>query len=222
EQPAPTDIDIREWRVSQPLNDLHRFKVKLRTGTVWGLLRESHLMSKTDTPLALLTHGAEAEGSRGKSPKSAAMTLHTEAALVRTVRRFTDDLLRLWQIGREDRDAAVLIVDELASNAVQHGRTDMTLLLTLNGGILRVAVADTGARALHPGTSRDPDECGRGMGIIEHLADRVEFHKGDRRWVAYTWLRVRPLPGQRQGRTNRVEPPLATAEAGHQPATDSP
>lgn len=57
--------------------------------------------------------------------------------------------MHLWQIGDEEWEAAVLIVDELVVNAVQHGRTDMTLLLTLNGATLPA------------------DERGRGVGIIE-------------------------------------------------------
>ncbi|WP_051845176.1 ATP-binding protein [Streptomyces sp. NRRL S-813] len=121
------------------------------------------------------------------------MTLSAQAALVCSVRRFTNDLLRLWQIGDEEREAAVLIVDELVVNAVQHGRTDMTLLLTLNGATLRIAVADTGPRVPHPDSRLDADEHGRGVGIIEHLADRVEFHESERRCLAYAWMRVTPL-----------------------------
>ncbi|WP_433445962.1 ATP-binding protein [Streptomyces sp. CA-142005] len=121
------------------------------------------------------------------------MTLSAQAALVCSVRRFTNSLLRLWHIGEEEREAAVLIVDELVVNAVQHGRTDMTLLLTLNGATLRIAVADTGPRAPHPDSRLDADEHGRGVGIIEHLADRVEFHESERRCLAYAWMRVTPL-----------------------------
>ncbi|MEU1598500.1 ATP-binding protein [Streptomyces sp. NPDC005708] len=112
---------------------------------------------------------------------------------MKSVRRFTHDVLCLWQIGDEKRDAAVLIVDELAINAVQHGRTDMTLLLTLNGAVLRIAVADTGPYVPHPDAGLDPDEHGRGVGIVKHLADRVEFHEGARRCLAYAWLRVQSL-----------------------------
>jgi anti-sigma regulatory factor (Ser/Thr protein kinase) len=113
---------------------------------------------------------------------------------VTSLRRFTDDVLCLWQIGEEERDAAVLIVDELAINAVQHGRTDMTLLLTLDGAILRIAVADTGPRVPHPDAGLDPDEHGRGVGIVKHLADRVDYHEGGRRCLACAWLRVQSLP----------------------------
>jgi anti-sigma regulatory factor (Ser/Thr protein kinase) len=151
-------------------------------------------MRGNGTVLHLPTNSAQADDSFEKVPKSAAMTLPTQAALVESLRRFTNDLLRLWQIGDEKREAAVLIVDELAINAVQHGRTDMTLLLTLSDATLRIAVADTGPCVPHPDAGLDPDEHGRGVGIIEHLADRVEFHEGARRCLAYAWLRVQSLP----------------------------
>jgi anti-sigma regulatory factor (Ser/Thr protein kinase) len=139
-------------------------------------------------------NSAQADDGFEKVPKSAAMTLPAQAALVKSLRRFADDVLCLWQIGEKERDAAVLIVDELAINAVQHGRTDMTLLLTLDDAILRIAVADTGPRVPHPDAGLDPDEHGRGVGIIKHLADRVEFHEGARRCLACAWLRVQALP----------------------------
>jgi MFS family permease len=85
--------------------------------------------------LHLPTDSAQADGGFEKAPKSAAMALPTQAALVESLRRFTNDLLRFWRIGDAKREAAVLIVDELAINAVQHGRTDMTLLLALNDAI---------------------------------------------------------------------------------------
>jgi anti-sigma regulatory factor (Ser/Thr protein kinase) len=143
--------------------------------------------------LHLPTDSAQADGGFEKAPKSAAMALPTQAALVESLRRFTNDLLRFWQIGDAKREAAVLIVDELAINAVQHGRTDMTLLLALNDATLRIAVADTGPRVPHPDAALDPDEHGRGVGIIEHLADRVEFREGARRCLACAWLRVQSL-----------------------------
>ncbi|MEU0600655.1 ATP-binding protein [Streptomyces sp. NPDC006393] len=152
-------------------------------------------MPMTGALLGLPTRDTEAEGPREEVPTSAAMTLHAEAALVRSVRRFADALLSLWRIGDETRDAAVLIVDELAVNAVEHGRTDMTLLLTLDGAILRMAVADTGAHAPRRGAGGDPDEHGRGVGIIQHLSERFEFHQSERRCLAYAWLRVQIRPG---------------------------
>ncbi|MER5912440.1 ATP-binding protein [Streptomyces sp. NPDC001982] len=70
----------------------------------------------------------------------------------------------------------------------------MTGLLTLDSGTLGIAVADTGPRVPHPDAGLELDEHGRGVGIIEHLADQVEFHESERRCLAHAWLRVNRLP----------------------------
>ncbi|MFJ6120349.1 ATP-binding protein [Streptomyces sp. NPDC092129] len=156
-------------------------------------------MRGNGTVLPLPANRAQADESFDKAPESATMALPTQPTLVKSLRRFTNDVLCLWQIGNEKREAAVLIVDELAINAVQHGRTDMTLLLTLDGAVLRIAVADTGPRVPHPDADLDPDEHGRGVGIVKHLADRVEYHEGARRCLACAWLRILSLPSSSAG-----------------------
>ncbi|MGW3625411.1 ATP-binding protein [Streptomyces sp. NPDC000880] len=96
----------------------------------------------------------------GGAPRQAVAAVPSQAAFVRMLRRFTGDLLSRWQIDEEYWDSAVLIVDELAVNAVQHGRSDMTLFLALDDGMLRIAVADTGAQVAHADSDVDPDEHG--------------------------------------------------------------
>ncbi|WP_031476169.1 ATP-binding protein [Streptomyces bicolor] len=92
--------------------------------------------------------------------------------------------LHTWGIphGSSASDAVALIVAELAANAVTHGRVpgrDFELRLSLPTGSIRVEVSDTraGTRPSKPGDVRPSsplDEHGRGLVLVEALADRWE------------------------------------------------
>ncbi|MCM2389678.1 ATP-binding protein [Streptomyces albipurpureus] len=104
----------------------------------------------------------------------ALLALPSQGEWVATARRFTTDLLRSWKVTDEDQESAVLIVDELTVNAVQHGHADTTLAVALEDGMLLIAVADSGACVSHqPAEGFDPDEHGRGTHIVEFLAHRM-------------------------------------------------
>ncbi|MCD7439633.1 ATP-binding protein [Streptomyces lincolnensis] len=92
--------------------------------------------------------------------------------------------LDAWGVphGSEPADAVAGIVAELAANAVTHGRVpgrDFELRLALVAGSVRVEVSDTrtGARPAARGvvgTSGPLAEDGRGLLVVEALADRWE------------------------------------------------
>ncbi|MFE2448941.1 ATP-binding protein [Streptomyces sp. NPDC021218] len=109
-------------------------------------------------------------------PPIALLAVPAQRAWVRTARRFASTLLVYWGLSADERDTAVLIVGELAANAAQHGRTEMTLGLTLGRDMLYITVTDRGdsRSPKQPGAGHDPDEHGRGMHIVEVLAARVE------------------------------------------------
>lgn len=70
----------------------------------------------------------------------------------------------------EVRDVAVLLTNEIVTNAVVHGGGRFTLTAKLEYDTLRVAVRDAsqaGPHVLAPSTQR---EHGRGMAIVEALA----------------------------------------------------
>ncbi|WP_421107289.1 ATP-binding protein [Streptomyces sp. NEAU-S77] len=80
-----------------------------------------------------------------------------------------------WGLGPSD--AAVLVVAELAANAVFHGRVpgrDFALLLRYDHetGRLEIEVSDTHDRQPTPKTPTSVDEQGRGLLLVEALADR--------------------------------------------------
>ncbi|MEU8913976.1 ATP-binding protein [Streptomyces nigrescens] len=120
-----------------------------------------------------------------RSPK-AQFTLPAQEALVGCLRRIAADLLSRWHLPDEERDAAVLIVGELAANAALHGRSDMSLCLILGPGMLRITVGDHGdpAPPREPSAPDDPDEHGRGLTLVHALSSRVDLHCDDHgTWV---------------------------------------
>lgn len=105
----------------------------------------------------------------------------------RLARRLTVLQLDRWGLppGGEPSDRAVSVVAELAANAVTHGRVpgrDFELALTrLTGGVLRIEVSDTRGERRPPmpgclGAPRPDEESGRGLLLMEALADRWSVH----------------------------------------------
>ncbi|MDG6107143.1 SpoIIE family protein phosphatase [Dactylosporangium aurantiacum] len=91
-----------------------------------------------------------------------------EAISASAARRFAADMLTAWG-QRQVVDDALLLLDEVITNAIQHTVGDVTVELRL-GELLRVTVHDASTRPPQP---RDPDadtDNGRGLFIIERLA----------------------------------------------------
>ncbi|MEV6176217.1 ATP-binding protein [Streptomyces sp. NPDC052016] len=92
--------------------------------------------------------------------------------------------LHAWGVphGTDVSDAVAVIVAELAANAVTHGRVpgrDFELRLSLVPGSVRVEVTDSRTGPLPPGpratrNSRTLDEAGRGLPLVDAVADRWE------------------------------------------------
>lgn len=104
--------------------------------------------------------------------RHAVIALPAERSRVRTVRRFVLAHLNRWGVAEEDRDRIELIVGELAGNSACHGRSEMTVHLSLVGRDVCVDVLDSGQPARpRPHSTRSRDERGRGLGIVGQLAD---------------------------------------------------
>ncbi|MGH9089446.1 MAG: ATP-binding protein [Acidimicrobiales bacterium] len=86
------------------------------------------------------------------------------------------------EVPAEVRDVAVLLTDELVTNALVHGGGRFTLRVDLDDRAVRVAVTDQcrdTPRVLRPSSER---EHGRGMAIVDALAttwgtDQLPTHK---------------------------------------------
>ncbi|MCF3963775.1 ATP-binding protein [Streptomyces fuscigenes] len=103
----------------------------------------------------------------------------------RLARRLAAHRLDAWGLPYDSaaNETVVAVVGELAANAVTHGRVpgrDFHLLLRLARGVVRVEVGDTRTeRVPEPrevGAADPLAESGRGLAIVEGLADRWGWH----------------------------------------------
>jgi anti-anti-sigma regulatory factor/anti-sigma regulatory factor (Ser/Thr protein kinase) len=101
----------------------------------------------------------------------------------RAARAFVREVCRAWRLDAPDAtvvDRAVLVANELVTNAVLHAHTDLWLRLELRADRLFITVRDRGPKLLQPVPSAPEDEGGRGLWLVEQLG---------RAWG------VRPAPG---------------------------
>lgn len=101
----------------------------------------------------------------------ARLDFRDEAALVRLARDFVARTLQQWEL-HALVDDAVLVASELSSNAVLHARTEISLSLRSDGvAWVRIELRDHNSRM--PTQTARPDEgtSGRGLTIVERLAD---------------------------------------------------
>ncbi|QMU77706.1 hypothetical protein GXW83_20445 [Streptacidiphilus sp. PB12-B1b] len=97
-------------------------------------------------------------------------------------------LLAGWGVHPDDVDQVVLLVGELAGNATLHGRRDMSVDLTLAGSHVDLTVSDYGPTTGGREQPLSEDESGRGLKIVECLADGVHIQRhrcGTNVWASY-------------------------------------
>ncbi|MEU1616367.1 ATP-binding protein [Streptomyces sp. NPDC005722] len=94
------------------------------------------------------------------------------------VRRRVRGVLADWELCPEVAEDALLVISELTTNAIVHadGPASLRICWTEVDGhsALHIEVTDAGpsARPCLPGGSTDPDEHGRGLGIVKALSTR--------------------------------------------------
>jgi anti-sigma regulatory factor (Ser/Thr protein kinase) len=90
------------------------------------------------------------------------------------------DVLGAWKLDSADlRQEAILLVSELATNAVLHGRTEFEILAKLSPSRLRIEVADGNARTPSPVMVPTRSTSGRGLAIVQQVSSAwgVEQHE---------------------------------------------
>lgn len=133
--------------------------------------------SPADSDVAhVLRQLASSSGADLAEPLNAMCPLHASTTSPRVARDFAVATLRRWRLGALCEDAAV-IVSELVTNAVRHGRplgggAEPLVRLTLarQGGLLVCIVAD--ACVGEPSMRDSDDDCenGRGLYVVEALS----------------------------------------------------
>lgn len=103
---------------------------------------------------------------------------------VRAARVWTAGHLASLDWARDAPDtvhSVLLAVSELVTNAHVHAASTAHLVLTWDGRCLHVSVADADPTPPRPREAGERATSGRGMGIVDALADAWEVHPGDHR-----------------------------------------
>jgi anti-sigma regulatory factor (Ser/Thr protein kinase) len=110
---------------------------------------------------------------------------------VGAARRFTRAALSRHGIDGEIIHTAVLLVSELATNAVIHATSTIQLRIGV-GDEIRVEVRDTGADIPAVTAGGAEDESGRGLSIVATLADTWDWSRRDSGKVV--WFELARVP----------------------------
>jgi anti-sigma regulatory factor (Ser/Thr protein kinase) len=116
-------------------------------------------------------------------------------------RRLIERAVADWLDG-EELDRAKLAVSELATNAVVHGRGEITLFADIDEGRLLVEVVDEGSGFEYTLRECEFDRLGgRGLNIVDAETSRWGMHEG----TTHVWFEIERR-GPRLGSEQR--PPL--------------
>ena len=105
-------------------------------------------------------------------PRSMTSTHEPVATVAGQIRRRLRALLAGWGVNADTVDDALLVVEELVANVLDHARTRFRLMVRLTGSVLHLAVHDgcplpPQVRPFDPHASR-----GRGLQLVSTLASR--------------------------------------------------
>jgi len=126
-----------------------------------------------DLAIALLTYSPA-----GRQPR-ARFRYDPVPESCRKVRRDVRACLAEWDVGEEATDAAVVVANELASNAVDHARTPFSLVLTPAPPLLRLELTDGSAAEPQLQVHDVSAVRGRGLQMVDALAAEWTFHHHD-------------------------------------------
>ncbi|MEX2587218.1 MAG: ATP-binding protein [Actinomycetota bacterium] len=119
------------------------------------------------------------------------LRLPAQAAALASARRFTESRLAQWHVPQLT-DSLNLLVTELVTNAVVHGGTEAHLKLLFDSRRLRVEVRDGSSAEPRVQRYSTTATTGRGMQIVDSLADRWGTKREDVGKVVWLELDVDP------------------------------
>lgn len=91
---------------------------------------------------------------------------------VRAARRFMRETLEALEVPEPPLDNAILLGNELVTNAVKHARTRFDVRLAADHGRVRVEVSDSDTGSARLRSAGADDTSGRGLAIVDLIADR--------------------------------------------------
>jgi hypothetical protein len=122
-------------------------------------------------------------------------TFEPEASSAAHVRRFVARTLSAWDIEGDDIG---VVANELATNAILHGRTRFSVSLDLDGQLCRVEIADWNPRTPVLSAMFGDATSGHGLGLVDALSARwgVEARDGGKA----VWCELTLDPNRRAAR----------------------
>lgn len=101
---------------------------------------------------------------------SATARFRCDPAAVREARRWTANVLSMWRISHTTIEDVVLLMGELATNAVRHAHSEFVVAVSMSDQLLRGSVADDSPDmpTLRPPSITAVD--GRGLQLVRSLS----------------------------------------------------
>lgn len=141
---------------------------------------------------AVVLVGHMTAGSEG-TPAELRRTLPATAESATVARWLVTDLLR--DVADPDAlDTAALLTTELVSNAIRHTGDELALTVRLQAGVLRVGVSDSSHRRPQLVQAGSRDTSGRGLHLVEALADRWGVDPDGRGLGKTVWFELATPP----------------------------
>ncbi|MCU1594554.1 MAG: hypothetical protein JWO12_1946 [Frankiales bacterium] len=104
------------------------------------------------------------------SDRPGSVPLPSDSSAPAVARRHSSEVLKRWQL-RELIEPVLLIVSELVTNAVRHGRPPVRLGLHRRDSAVRIEVHDCAPDLSGEPASGEDAESGRGLEIVRALSD---------------------------------------------------
>ena len=133
-------------------------------------------------------------GRRPSPPREARINLPVHPSSSGKARRFVAGALRSWRMPEMTDGAVELLTSELTTNAVRHARSPFTVVVRYDGERVRIEVDDSSPAAPEPRTPSGEDTGGRGLILVEAMAESwgmAPLPSGKRVWFEL----VVPPPG---------------------------
>jgi serine phosphatase RsbU (regulator of sigma subunit)/anti-sigma regulatory factor (Ser/Thr protein kinase) len=104
-----------------------------------------------------------------------------------------------------DRSTAVLLTSELATNAVRHADTEFDVIVSSHSDGVEIAVSDASNDEIRPAYLRREAAHGRGLTMVDMLADEWGTTRTHDAKVVWFWLRRRPADQPARDESARSE-----------------